>query len=127
MVRTWYCRETTDRRERSDTGMLKRFSLYGFLKNQQYYDYFFLLALRQMGLSYFLIGVLIAFREVMVNILETLAISVKQASLRRLILESMGSEGLFKASKDYLQPASPLIVPLSLVSMPMRTPMERQR
>ncbi len=50
--------------------MLKRFSLYGFLKNQQYYDYFILLAFRQMGLSYFMIGVLIAFREVMINIME---------------------------------------------------------
>jgi len=50
--------------------MLKRFSLYGFLKNQQYYDYFLLLAFRQMGLSYFMIGVLIAFREIMVNIME---------------------------------------------------------
>ncbi|MEE8397883.1 MAG: MFS transporter [Desulfobacterales bacterium] len=50
--------------------MLTRFSLYGFLKNQQYYDYFLLLAFRQMGLSYFVIGVLIAFREVMINIIE---------------------------------------------------------
>jgi len=50
--------------------MLKRFSLYGFLKNQQYYDYFILLAFRQMGLSYFTIGILIAFREVMINIME---------------------------------------------------------
>ena len=35
---------------------------------------------------------------------ETLVIAVKQVSLRRLILESMGFEGFFKASKDYLQP-----------------------
>jgi MFS family permease len=35
---------------------------------------------------------------------ETLVIAVKQASLRRLILESMGFEGFFKAFKDYLQP-----------------------
>jgi len=50
--------------------MLRRFSLYGFLKNQQYYDYFLLLAFIQMGLSYFIIGVLIAFREIMINIME---------------------------------------------------------
>ena len=50
--------------------MVRRFSLYGFLKNQQYYDYFLLLAFRQMGLSYSLIGVLIALREVMINIME---------------------------------------------------------
>jgi hypothetical protein len=35
---------------------------------------------------------------------DTLVISMKQASLRRLVLESMGFEGFFKASKDYLQP-----------------------
>lgn len=50
--------------------MLRRFSLYGFLKNQQYYEYFIILAFRQMGLSYFMIGVLIAFREIMVNMME---------------------------------------------------------
>lgn len=50
--------------------MLKRFSLYGFLKNQQYYEYFLLLAFRQMGLSYFLIGLLIAFREIIINLME---------------------------------------------------------
>ncbi len=50
--------------------MLKKFSLYGFLKNQQYYDYFILLAFRQMGLSYFMIGILIAFREIMINVME---------------------------------------------------------
>ena len=50
--------------------MLFRFSLYGFLKNQQYYEPFLVLALLQMGLSYTLIGVLIAFREVMVNLME---------------------------------------------------------
>jgi MFS family permease len=50
--------------------MLRRFSLYGFLKNQQYYDYFLLLAFLQMGLSYFVIGVLISFREILVGIME---------------------------------------------------------
>ena len=51
-------------------GMLRRFSLYGFLKNQQYYEPFFLLAFLQMGLNYTLIGILIGFREVMVNLME---------------------------------------------------------
>ncbi len=50
--------------------MLKRFSLYGFLKNQQYYEPFLILAFRQMGLSFFMIGLLVAFREVIVNIIE---------------------------------------------------------
>ncbi|WP_168203609.1 MFS transporter [Oceanispirochaeta crateris] len=50
--------------------MIKRFSLYGFLKNQKYYEPFILLAFLQMGLSYTLIGFLIAFREFMVNLME---------------------------------------------------------
>ncbi|MCP4120396.1 MAG: MFS transporter [Bacteroidetes bacterium] len=50
--------------------MLRRFSLYGFLKNQQYFEPFILLAFLQMGLNYTLIGLLIAFRELMVNLLE---------------------------------------------------------
>ncbi|MBN2039168.1 MAG: MFS transporter [Spirochaetes bacterium] len=50
--------------------MLKRFSLYGFLKNQQYYEPFLLLAFLQMGLSFTLIGLLIGFREFMVNLME---------------------------------------------------------
>lgn len=51
-------------------GLLRRFSLYGFLKNQQYYDPFLVLAFLQMGLSYTLIGTLVAFREVVVNLAE---------------------------------------------------------
>jgi MFS family permease len=50
--------------------MIPRFSLYGFLKNQQYYDPFIVLAFLQMGLNFTLIGVLIAFREFMVNLME---------------------------------------------------------
>ncbi|MDA1192325.1 MAG: MFS transporter, partial [Candidatus Poribacteria bacterium] len=50
--------------------MLFRFCLYGFLKNQEYFDPFLILALREKGLSFFTIGLLIAFREVCVNILE---------------------------------------------------------
>lgn len=55
---------------RSDR-MLFRFSLYGFLKNQQYYDPFLILFFRwERGLSFLQIGTLIAFREVLVNLLE---------------------------------------------------------
>ena len=50
--------------------MLKRFSLYGFLKNQQYYLPFMILAFLQMGLNYTLVGLLIAFRELMTNLAE---------------------------------------------------------
>lgn len=50
--------------------MLFRFSLYGFLKNQRYYDAFLILAFREKGLSFFQIGILIGFREVCTNIFE---------------------------------------------------------
>lgn len=50
--------------------MLFRFSLYGFLKNQTYFEPFLVLALMEKGLSFFAIGLLIGFREVVVNLFE---------------------------------------------------------
>ncbi len=50
--------------------MLLRFSLYGFLKNQRYFEPFLVLVLLEKGLSFFVIGLLIAFREVTVNAFE---------------------------------------------------------
>jgi len=50
--------------------MIGRFSLYGFLKNQQYYEPFLLLAFLEKGLSFFEIGILISFREICVNLIE---------------------------------------------------------
>lgn len=50
--------------------MIFRFSLYGFLKNQQYFEPFILLAFLQMGLTFTLIGVLIGLREFLRNVAE---------------------------------------------------------
>ena len=50
--------------------MLGRFSFYGFLKNQQYYEPFLVLAFLEKGLSFFQIGLLFAFRELCVNLME---------------------------------------------------------
>jgi len=50
--------------------MLFRFSLYGFLKNQRYFEPFLVLALLEKGLWFFEIGLLIAFREATVNLCE---------------------------------------------------------
>ncbi len=50
--------------------MLFRFCLYGFLKNQQYYEPFLLLALLGKGLSLTQIGLLIGFRALCMNALE---------------------------------------------------------
>lgn len=50
--------------------MLFRFCLYGFLKNQRYFEPFLVLLLREKGFSFLLIGILIAFRELCVNLME---------------------------------------------------------
>lgn len=50
--------------------MIFRFCLYGFLKNQQYYEPFLILAFREKGLSFFAIGLLVGFRDLCVNLLE---------------------------------------------------------
>ena len=50
--------------------MLFRFSLYGFLKNQQYYEPFLILAFIAKGLPLWMIGLLVGFREICINLME---------------------------------------------------------
>ncbi|PIE32079.1 MFS transporter [candidate division KSB3 bacterium] len=50
--------------------MLFRFSLYGFLKNQKYYEPFLILAFLEKGFSFFQIGILVGVREVCMNLFE---------------------------------------------------------
>ena len=50
--------------------MLIRFCLYGFLKNQRYFEPFFVLALLEKGLDFATIGLLVGFRELVVLLLE---------------------------------------------------------
>ncbi len=50
--------------------MLFRFSLYGFLKNQRYFEPFLILFFLDQGLSYTQIGLLVAVRELSANLLE---------------------------------------------------------
>ncbi len=50
--------------------MLLRFCLYGFLKNQQYFEPFLVLAFLDRGLNFFQIGILVAVREVTINAME---------------------------------------------------------
>ena len=50
--------------------MLLRFSLYGFLKNQRYFEPFIILFLLEKGLSFTQIGLLVAFRELCINVFE---------------------------------------------------------
>lgn len=50
--------------------MLFRFCLYGFLKNQRYFEPFLMLIFLDRGLSFFVIGLLLACRDLTVNLLE---------------------------------------------------------
>lgn len=50
--------------------MIKRFSAYGFFKNQRYFEPFLLLYFLDLELSFTRIGFLIAFREICINIAE---------------------------------------------------------
>lgn len=50
--------------------MLARFCAYGFLKNQRYFEPFFVLALLEKELNFFQIGILFSFRELMINLAE---------------------------------------------------------
>ncbi|MEM6995678.1 MAG: MFS transporter, partial [Myxococcota bacterium] len=50
--------------------MLRRFSLYGFLKNQRYFEPFVLLAMLEVGLSFTQIGLLVGLRELVTAVLE---------------------------------------------------------
>ncbi len=50
--------------------MIARFSLYGFLKNQRYYEPFIILFFLSKGLNFAQIGILIAYRELFIGISE---------------------------------------------------------
>ena len=71
--------------------MLTRFSLYGFLKNQQYYEPFLILAFVEKGLSFFQIGLLIGFRELCINLFEIPSgAAADMYGRRRTMIFSMG-------------------------------------
>lgn len=63
--------------------MLFRFSLYGFLKNQRYFEPFIVLAFMQKGLSFAMIGLLIGFREICINLMEIPTGAVADVAGRR--------------------------------------------
>ncbi|HUV39939.1 MAG TPA: MFS transporter [Planctomycetota bacterium] len=50
--------------------MIRRFSLYGFLKNQRYFEDWWLLAFLAKGVTFTEWGLLVGFREVMINLME---------------------------------------------------------
>jgi MFS family permease len=86
--------------------MIKRFSLYGFLKNQRYFEPFIILFFLQQGLSFTQIGFLIAFRELFINLLEIPSGAVADLfGRRRSMILAFGayivSFAIFGYSQDY--------------------------
>lgn len=66
--------------------MLFRFSLYGFLKNQKYYEPFLILFFLNKGLSFFQIGLLVAFREFAVTVMEVPSGALADSFGRRITM-----------------------------------------
>ncbi len=63
--------------------MIFRFSLYGFLKNQRYFEAFLFLAFMAKGLDFFQIGLLVAGRQLAVNLIEIPSGSIADVFGRR--------------------------------------------
>ena len=63
--------------------MLSRFCAYGFLKNQRYFEPFLVLAFLDKGIDFFEIGLLVAIRELVVNLTEVLSGAIADVYGRR--------------------------------------------
>ena len=88
--------------------MIRRFSLYGFLKNQRYFEPFIILFFLQSGLTFTQIGLLIAFRELVINLMEIPSGAIADLFGRRrsMILSFTSyivSFAIFGVSGDYWQ------------------------
>jgi len=66
-----------------DNTMIFKFSLYGFLKNQQYFAPFLILFFLEKGMSFAMIGLLVSFREICICILEVPTGAIADVSGRR--------------------------------------------
>ncbi len=77
--------------------MLVRFSLYGFLKGQRYFEPFFLLAMLDKLGSFTMVGLLMGFREICINVLEvpTGAIADVAGRRRAMVLSFVAYIGAF--------------------------------
>ena len=90
------------------THMLRRFSLYGFLKNQRYFEPFIILFFLQQGLSFTQIGLLIGFRELAINLMEVPSGAIadlfgRRRSMMLSFAAYMASFALFGLSHSYAQ------------------------
>ena len=88
--------------------MLFRFSLYGFLKNQRYFEPFLILVFLEKGLTFFEIGLLIAFREITVIALEVPSGAIADVYGRRKSM--MVSFGAYLGSFLIFAVAEPVVL-----------------
>jgi len=89
-----------------EKNQLFRFCLYGFLKNQLYFEPFLILAFLEKGLDFLQIGFLISFRAISVNILEIPSGAAADVwGRRRSMIASMlgyiGSFVIFALANEY--------------------------
>lgn len=90
----------------SQKHQLLRFCLYGFLKNQIYFESFLILAFLEQGLSFLQIGILISFRAACVNIFEIPSGAVadvwgRRRSMILSMLSYIASFAIFAAADSY--------------------------
>ncbi len=88
--------------------MIRRFSLYGFLKNQRYFEPFIILFFLSSGLSFTQIGFLVGFREMATNLMEIPSGAVADLFGRRRCMmlsfvSYIASFAIFGFSQDYWQ------------------------
>ena len=88
--------------------MLRRFALYGFLKNQRYFEPFIILFFLQRGLSFTEIGFLVAIRELCINLMEVPSGAVadlfgRRKSMMLSFLAYISSFAVFGFARVYWQ------------------------
>jgi len=95
--------------------LLFRFSLYGFLKNQRYFEPFIILFFLDQGLSFTLIGVLVAIREFSTNLMEIPSGALADLYGRRRVMivsfvAYLVSFGLFATGEGFWQFAVAMVL-----------------
>ncbi len=85
--------------------MYLKFRLYGFLKNQRFFDPFIILFFREMGMSFLDIGLLFSIREISTNILEIPTGFIADSLGRRKAMVSAFSSYLIAFALFYLFPS----------------------
>jgi MFS family permease len=95
--------------------LLFRFSLYGFLKNQRYFEPFIILFFLDKGLSFTLIGLLVAIREFSTNLMEIPSGALADLYGRRRVMVAsfavyLVSFGLFATGEGFWQFALAMVL-----------------